>query len=65
MKSFMSILFQCSFLLILHCYFLGGLIPSPNVPSKFTMDDGANDELVSEMDCTTQDATNDMETNLD
>jgi hypothetical protein len=29
------------------------------------MDDGANDELVSEMDDTTQDATNDMETNLD
>jgi hypothetical protein len=29
------------------------------------MDDGANDELVSEMDGTTQDATNDMETNLD
>jgi hypothetical protein len=28
------------------------------------MDDGANDELVSEMDGTTQDATNDMETNL-
>jgi hypothetical protein len=29
------------------------------------MDDGANDELVSEMDGSTQDATNDMETNLD
>jgi len=29
------------------------------------MDDGANDKLVSEMDGTTQDATNDMETNLD
>jgi hypothetical protein len=61
----MSILFQCSFLLILHCYFLGRLIPSPSIPNKFVMDDGANDELVSEMDDTAQDATKDMETNLD
>jgi hypothetical protein len=29
------------------------------------MDDGANDELVSEMDGATQDATNDMEIDLD
>jgi hypothetical protein len=29
------------------------------------MDDGANDKLVSEMDGTTQDATNDTETYLD
>jgi hypothetical protein len=29
------------------------------------MDDGANDELVSEMDIITQVGTNDMETNLD
>jgi hypothetical protein len=29
------------------------------------MDDGANDKLISEMDGITQDATNDMETNLD
>jgi len=29
------------------------------------MDDGANDKLVSEMDGTTQDATNDMEIDLD
>jgi hypothetical protein len=29
------------------------------------MDDGANEKLISEMDGTTQDATNDMETNLD
>ncbi len=62
---FMSILFQCSYLLILHYYFLGRLIPSPSIPSKFVMDDGANDKLISEMDGTTQDATNDMETNLD
>jgi len=50
-------MFQCSFLLILHCYFLGRLIPSPSILSKFAMDDGANDELVSVMDNTTQDAT--------
>ncbi len=62
---FMNILFQCSFLLILHCCFLGRLIPSPSIPSKFVMDDGANDKLISEMDGITQDATNDMETNLD
>jgi len=54
----MSILFQCSFLLILHCYFLGKLIPSPSIPNKIVVDDGANDKLVSEMDGTTQDATN-------
>ncbi len=65
MKMFMSILFQCSFLLILHCYFLGRLIPSPSIPSKVVMDDGANDKLVSEMDNTTQDAINHMETDLD
>jgi len=65
MKMFMRILFQCSFLLILHCYFLGSLIPSPSIPSKLVMDDGANDKLVSEMDGTTQDATNDMEIDLD
>jgi hypothetical protein len=29
------------------------------------MDDGTNDEFVSDMDGTTQGATNDMETNLD
>jgi len=29
------------------------------------MDDGANDELVNEMDSTTHDATNDMEIDLD
>jgi hypothetical protein len=29
------------------------------------MNDGTNDKLVSEMDDTTQDATNDMETYLD
>jgi hypothetical protein len=29
------------------------------------MDDGANDDLVNEMDGTTQDATNDMEIFLD
>jgi hypothetical protein len=29
------------------------------------MDDGANDQLVSDMDGSTQDATNDMETNLE
>jgi hypothetical protein len=61
----MSILFQCSFLLILHCHFLGRLIPSRNIPRKFAMDDGTNDELVSEMDGTTLGAINDMETNLD
>jgi hypothetical protein len=49
----------------LHCYFLGRLIPSPSILSKFVMDDGANDESVSEMDGTTQDASNDMETDLD
>ncbi len=49
---------------MLHCYFLGRLIPSLSRLSEFAMDDGANDELVSEMDGTTQDATNDMETNL-
>jgi hypothetical protein len=65
MKLFMSILFQCSFLLILQCHFLVRLIPSPNIPREFVMDDGANDELISEMDGTTQDAINDMETNLD
>jgi hypothetical protein len=37
MKRFMSILFQCSFLLILHCYFLGRFIPSPSIPSEFAM----------------------------
>jgi hypothetical protein len=58
MKRFMSILFQCSFLLILHCYFLGRLIPSLSIPNKIVVDDGANDKLVSEMDGTTQDATN-------
>ncbi len=58
-------MFQCSFLLILHCYFLGRLIPSPSILNKFAMDDGANDELVSEMDGATQDATNDMEIDLD
>jgi hypothetical protein len=47
------------------CYFLGRLIPSPSILSKFAIDDGVNDELVSEMDNTTQDATNDMEIDLD
>jgi hypothetical protein len=61
----MSILFQCSFLLILHCYFSSRLILSLIIPSKFCMDDGANDDLVNEMDGTTQDATNDMEIFLD
>jgi len=65
MKMFMSILFQCSFLLVLHCYFLGRSISSLNIPNEFAMDNGANDELVSEMDDTAQDATNDMETYLD
>ncbi len=65
MKKFMSILFQCSFLLILHCYFLGRLIPSPSIQIKFAMDDGTNDELISGMDGITLGATNDMETNLD
>ncbi len=65
MKRFMDIMFQCSFLLILHCYFLGRLIPFLSILSKFAMDDGANDELVSEMDIITQVGTNDMETNLD
>ncbi len=65
MKRFMNIMFQCSFLLILHCYFLGRLIPSLSILSKFAMDDGVNDKLVSEMDGTTQDAINDMEANLD
>jgi hypothetical protein len=36
----------------LHCYFLGRLIPSPSIPSECAMDDGANDELVNEMDST-------------
>ncbi len=65
MKRFMNILLQCSFLLILHCYFLGRLIPSPSIASKFAMDDGANDKLVNEMDGTAQDAIKDMEIDLD
>ncbi len=65
MKRFTNVMFQCSILLMLHCYFLGWLIPSLSILSTFAMDDGANDQLVSDMDGSTQDATNDMETNLE
>ncbi len=52
------------FWLILYCYSLSRLIPPPSIPSKFGMDDAIDDEVVNDMEGTTQDATNGMELDL-
>jgi len=41
------------------------LIPSLNIPSKLGIDHVNDDEVISDMEGTTQDATNGIETNLD
>lgn len=62
----MKILSMCSFIfLTLYCYYLNRLIPSLNIPSKLGIDHVNDDEVISDMEGTTQDATNGIETNLD
>ncbi len=62
----MKILSMCSFfLLTLYCYYLNRLIPPLNIPSKLGIDHANDDEVISDMEGTTQDATNGIETNLD
>jgi hypothetical protein len=41
------------------------LIPPPNIPSKFGIDNVDDDEVINGMEGTTRDATIGMETNLD
>lgn len=62
----MKILSMCSFfLLTLYCYYLNRLIPPPNIPSKFGIDNVDDDEVINGMEGTTRNATIGMETNLD
>ncbi len=62
----MKIFSMCSFfLLTLYCYYLNRLIPPLNIPSKLGIDQANDDEVISDMEGTTQDATKGIETNLD
>jgi hypothetical protein len=44
---------------------LNRLIPPPNIPSKFGIDNANDDEVIHDMEGTTRDAINGMETNFD